>query len=43
MTTLPPTTKSRLQKIPQANVVWDGDRRPLGSMAAHLDGDYLQG
>ena len=38
MTTLPPTTKSRLQKIPQANVVWEGDRRPLGSMAAHLNG-----
>ncbi|MEL6927392.1 MAG: hypothetical protein AAFO95_02010 [Cyanobacteria bacterium J06600_6] len=38
MTTLPPTTKSRLQKIPLANVVWEGDRRPLGSMAAHLDG-----
>ena len=38
MTTLPPTTKSRLQKIPQANVVWEGDRRPVGNMAAHLDG-----
>jgi len=38
MTTLPPTTRSRLQKIPLANVVWEGDRRPLGSMASHLDG-----
>jgi len=38
MTTLPPTTKSRLQKIPLTNVVWEGDRRPLGSMASHLDG-----
>ncbi|MEL6494735.1 MAG: hypothetical protein AAFQ41_06385 [Cyanobacteria bacterium J06623_7] len=38
MTTLPPTTKSRLQKIPRANIVWEGDRRPLGGMAAHLDG-----
>lgn len=37
MTTLPPTTRTRLQKIPLANVVWEGDRRPLGSMAAHLD------
>ncbi len=37
MTTLPPTTRSRLQKIPLANVVWEGDRRPLGSMALHLD------
>ncbi|MEM8722255.1 MAG: hypothetical protein AAGE84_23665 [Cyanobacteria bacterium P01_G01_bin.39] len=38
MTTLPPTTRSRLQKIPRANVVWEGDRRPLGNMASHLDG-----
>ena len=38
MTTLPPTTKSRLQKIPLFNVVWEGDRRPLGSMAAHFEG-----
>ena len=38
MTTLSPTTRSRLQKIPQTNVVWEGDRRPLGSMASHLDG-----
>jgi len=37
MTNLPPTTKSRLQKIPLANVVWEGDRRPLGNMASHLD------
>lgn len=38
MTNLPPTTRSRLQKIPLATVVWEGDRRPLGSMASHLDG-----
>ncbi len=38
MTTLPPTTRSRLQKIPLATVVWEGDRRPLGGMASHLDG-----
>jgi hypothetical protein len=38
MTTLPPTTRSRLKKIPLASVVWEGDRRPLGSMASHLDG-----
>ena len=38
MTALPPTTKTRLQKIPQASgIVWEGDRRPLGNMAAHLD------
>ena len=38
MTTLPPTTESRLQKIPLFNVVWEGDRLPLGSMAAHFEG-----
>ena len=38
MTTLSPTTKSRLQKIPQTNVVWEGDRRPMGSMASHFNG-----
>ena len=38
MTTLPPTTQKRLQKIPPATAVWEGDRRPLGKMAAHLDG-----
>ncbi len=37
MTNLPPTTRSRLQKIPLATVVWEGDRRPLGNMASHLD------
>lgn len=37
MTTLPPTTRNRLQKIPLANVVWEGDRRSLGNMASHLD------
>lgn len=39
MTTLPPTTKSRLKKIAQVPGVWEGDRRPLGSMASHLDSD----
>lgn len=38
MTTLPTTTQKRLQKIPLASVVWEGDRRPLGNMARHLDG-----
>ena len=38
MTTLPSTTRSRLQKIPLANVVWEGDRRSLGSMTSHFDG-----
>ena len=38
MTTLPPTTRSRLQKIPLATVVWEGDRRPIGNMAPHLEG-----
>lgn len=37
MTTLPPTTRNRLQNIPLANVVWEGDRRPLGNMASHLN------
>ncbi len=37
MTTLPLTTRSRLQDIPQAPVVWEGDRRPLGNIASHLD------
>ena len=38
MTALPPTTKSRLKKIPQVpGIIWEGDRRPLGSMASHLD------
>ena len=38
MTALPKTTKSRLLKIPQLpSVVWEGDRRPLGSMASYLD------
>ena len=39
MTTLPPTTKSRLRKIAQVPGVWEGDRRPLGNMASHLDSD----
>ena len=38
MTTLPPTTKSRLQKIPLSTAVWEGDRRSLGNMASHLEG-----
>ena len=38
MTTLPPTTKSRLQKIPLSTAVWEGDRRSLGKMASHLEG-----
>lgn len=37
MTALPPTTRRRLNKIPQTPGVWEGDRRPLGSMASHLD------
>ena len=38
MTALPNTTKSRLRKILQLpGVVWEGDRRPLGNMATHLD------
>jgi hypothetical protein len=38
MTALPNTTKSRLKKITQVpGVVWEGDRRPLGSMASHLN------
>ncbi|MGD1919067.1 MAG: hypothetical protein ACFCAD_09330 [Pleurocapsa sp.] len=38
MTALPNTTKSRLNKIIQVpGAVWEGDRRPLGNMASHLD------
>ena len=39
MTALPPTTRSRLKKIPQTQGVWEGDRRPLGTMASYLDVD----
>lgn len=38
MTALPLTTRSRLKNIPQTPGVWEGDRRPLGSLASHLDG-----
>ena len=38
MTTLPPTTRSRLQRIPLTTAVWEGDRRPIGMMASHLEG-----
>jgi hypothetical protein len=39
MTALPPTTKRRLKKIPQTHGVWEGDRRPLGNIASHLETD----
>ncbi len=39
MTALPPTTRRRLKNIPQTPTVWEGDRRPLGNMASHLDRD----
>ena len=39
MTVLPPTTKRRLKNLPQTPDVWEGDRRPLGNMASHLDQD----
>ncbi|MGF1539726.1 MAG: hypothetical protein ACFCU5_04625 [Pleurocapsa sp.] len=39
MTPLPPTTKRRLKNIAQTSAVWEGDRRPLGNMASHLDRD----
>ena len=39
MTVLPPTTKRRLKNIPQTSTVWEGDRRPLGNMASHLERD----
>ncbi|WP_019508318.1 hypothetical protein [Pleurocapsa sp. PCC 7319] len=37
MTALPPTTRSRLKKLPQTTAVWEGDRRPLENMASYLD------
>ena len=39
MNALPPTTQSRLQKIPQTTAVWEGDRRCLGSIASMLDSE----
>ena len=39
MNALPPTTQSRLQKIPQTTAVWEGDRRSLGSIASLLDSE----
>lgn len=39
MNALPPTTKSRLKKIPQTSAVWEGDRRSLGSLASFVDSD----
>jgi hypothetical protein len=38
-TALPQTTKRRLKKIPQIPSVWEGDRRPMGNMASHLESD----
>ncbi len=37
MSALNPTTKRRLQKIPQINSVWEGDCRPLSSLAKKID------
>ncbi len=39
MNALPPTTKSRLKKIPQSTAVWEGDRRCLGTIAALVESD----
>lgn len=39
MNALPPTTKSRLRKIPQNSAVWEGDRRCLGTIAALVESD----
>lgn len=40
MNALPPTTQSRLKKIPQTSAVWEGDRRSLGSIASVLDSEF---
>jgi hypothetical protein len=37
MTALPQNTRRRLKKVPQIPSVWEGDRRPLGSMASSLE------
>lgn len=37
MTALPITTKRRLNRIPQTNAVWEGDRRAFGSIVTLLD------
>ncbi|NES70117.1 MAG: hypothetical protein F6K24_35350, partial [Okeania sp. SIO2D1] len=36
MSNLPPTTRHRLQKLPQIPSVWEGDCRPLSSLADKL-------
>ncbi|MDY6782178.1 MAG: hypothetical protein SW833_06430 [Cyanobacteriota bacterium] len=41
MNHLNPATLRRLQRVPQVNSVWEGDRRPLGGMARELDPDAL--
>ena len=39
MTALPITTKRRLNKIPQTNAVWEGDRRAFGSIITLLEAE----
>ncbi len=39
MNALPITTKRRLNKIPQTNAVWEGDRRAFGSIVTVLDAE----
>ncbi|ELS00592.1 hypothetical protein Xen7305DRAFT_00002930 [Xenococcus sp. PCC 7305] len=39
MNALPQNTQRRLQKIPQNSSVWEGDRRPLGSISEHFESD----
>lgn len=39
MSALNPTTKRRLKKIPQIDSVWEGDSRPLSSLAKKINPD----
>lgn len=39
MNSLPPTTKTRLRKIPQNGAVWEGDRRSLSSISSLIESD----
>lgn len=42
MTSLPESTKHRLQRIPQIPHVWEGDRLPISGMMDHLEPELAQ-
>jgi len=41
MTSLPETTKHRLQRLPQIPHVWEGDRRSITGMMENLEPDLV--